>query len=453
VDAPAPCGAHTLCGFCCFDLHAPCPCSEQADRARQSEARECHYPTARGHQHHDHAQYSDQRVIRRSQGASPPEAIGWLVNAVKVSYVPSLSRPHRAPLARESIRCFAAILTSLTACEPQDMPQKWFKLDDAHGGSGVSRDSYDGPGRSLFSTWAGVGDASSSARSSSAWKFPVQDEARKSLSPPAYSPMSDDRVASEADTVSETRTHSLGASAPPESPSMYFQSKAPLPPARGQSTDREKPSTPPLKWTSPPVVPSLYATNNWTTSTLSVWQDTSYSASNWTPPATDTNSKEAACASCGSRDSFAKGGCQICGHVNPAMSGRTPSANAYSYSYAGRTCSTYSTNSSASYSAKLSNCPECKACDSMNQGCCEMCGYSRPALSRLPVLATPISSTTRISGRQGARGAHMQTPAHACCARGNATKIARTVEPHILTSKHLAGQEQASVGAVRASQE
>lgn len=338
-------------------------------------------------------------MSRRSQGASPPEAIGWLVNAVKVSYVPSVSCPHRAPLARgKSIRCFAATLTSLTASEPQDMPQKWFKkLDDG------GMDSYDGPGRSLFSTWAGVGDASSSARSSSAWKFPVPEEARKSLSPPAYSPLSDDRVASEADTVSETRTYSLGASVPPESPSMYFQSKAPLPPARGDSTDREKPCTPPLKWSSPSVVPSLSATNNRTTSTPSVWQDTSYSASNWTPPATDTSSKEAACTSCGSRDSFAHGGCQICGHFNSAISGRTPSANAYSYSYAGRTCSTYSTNSSASYSAKSSNCPECKACDSMNQGCCEMCGYSRPTLSRLPVLATPIAATTRISGRQGAR--------------------------------------------------
>jgi len=402
VDPPAPCGAHTLCGFCCFDLHAPCPCSEQADRARQSTAREYHYPTARGHQHHDHAQYGDQRMSRRRQGASPPEAIGWLVNAVKVSSVPSLSRPHRAPLVRERIRCLAVILTSLPASEPQDMPQKWFKLDDAHERSGVSRDIYDGPGRSLFSSWAGVGDASSSARSSSAWTFPVPKEARKSLSPPAYSPVSNDRVASEADTVSETRTNSVGASAPPESPSMYFQIQTPLPPARGQSKDRENPSTTPLR-TSPSVVPSLYATNNWTTSTPSVWQDTSHSASNRTLPATDTSSKQAACASCGSRDSFALGGCQICGHVNPAISGRTPSANAYSYSYAGRTGSTYSTNSSASYSAKLSNCPECKACDSMNQGCCEMCGYSRPTLSRPPVLATPIAATNRVMGRPGAR--------------------------------------------------
>ena len=223
-------------------------------------------------------------------------------------------------------------------------------------------------------------------------------EERKSLSPPAHSPaqMSEDRVASVADTVSEP------ASVATTSPGMYFQRPAPLPPARSTSTEK----------LSPPVVSSLYATNYSTTSAPSVWQDaspSSYSAANRTPHA---GAQKAGCSSCGSHDGFAGGSCQICGHMDPGMSGRLPSVHAYSYSYSGRAASSYSSYSSTtSYSnSKSAICPECKASDSINHGCCEVCGYSRPAPSRHTVLSPtpcPDASTAHVQNACACRSARV----------------------------------------------
>lgn len=80
----------------CSDQLAPCLCREQVNGAQQSSARDYYHPTARGHHDRDHAQYRDQQ-LRRHKSASPPEAIGWIVNAVKVISAPSLPCPCRAP--------------------------------------------------------------------------------------------------------------------------------------------------------------------------------------------------------------------------------------------------------------------------------------------------------------------------------------------------------------------
>jgi len=248
----------------------------------------------------------------------------------------------------------------------------------------------------------------------------MPEEAKRSLSPLANSPMSEDRVASIADTVSEP---TVGASVPPTSPGMYFQRPTPLPPARSTSAEKHSPTT---------VVSSLYATNCSTTSTPSMRQDKSppsYPALNRTPLAPRAGAQKAGCPSCGSHDSFAGGSCQICGHTDPAMSGRLPSVNAYSYSYSGRAASSYSAySSSTGYSnSHSSNCPECKASDSMNKGCCEVCGYSRPA-PRHPVLSPPPCPD--------ASTAHVETPARVrLCARcepgiGRCRARCRAEDPH-----------------------
>ena len=49
-----------------------------------------------------------------------------------------------------------------------------------------------------------------------------------------------------------------------------------------------------------------------------------------------------------------------------------------SYSGIGPTALSHDVPSYSSAGSKSSNCPECNACDSIHQGCCQVCGYERP---------------------------------------------------------------------------
>ena len=49
-----------------------------------------------------------------------------------------------------------------------------------------------------------------------------------------------------------------------------------------------------------------------------------------------------------------------------------------SYSDIGPTASSHGVPSCSSAGSKPSHCPACNACDSIYQGCCQVCGYERP---------------------------------------------------------------------------
>ena len=132
------------------------------------------------------------------------------------------------------------------------------------------------------------------------------------------------------------------------------------------------------------AIQSLYSTD-YTTTNVPRRQPSHEFSSMHSPLARDTPGQLSDCPGCGSQDSFARGHCQICGHVKETRpyTARTHSAHTYSYSsrgsYSGRASSSYSSagySTKYSQSSRKSTCPECSACDSINQGCCEVCGHT-----------------------------------------------------------------------------
>jgi hypothetical protein len=92
------------------------------------------------------------------------------------------------------------------------------------------------------------------------------------------------------------------------------------------------------------------------------------------PSYSSAGSKSSNCPACNACDSVYQGCCQVCGYERPRN--HTPSSN--SYSNIGPTASSHGVPSYSSAGSKSSNCPACNACDSVYQGCCQVCGYERP---------------------------------------------------------------------------
>lgn len=236
------------------------------------------------------------------------------------------------------------------------MPQKWLGWDEP-ATLGSSNDN-------LYHTWT-------KASSSTSWGFstPISSPVQR-LTPPSQ--ISPERTASEAETIStggSRRVSPTGPSIPLQSPEKYFQQTLmPKAPSRTRSS---------FDPVSPHVASSQYATSYTTASTPKNPQSGSPQTTNPGPPTKQTaRAAGVECEECKSKDSFVGGSCQICGHeslLHSLTARRAPSLHSYSYSYSGRSQSSYSSFRS---SIGGENCPDCKSHNSIHLGSCQVCGFS-----------------------------------------------------------------------------
>jgi len=269
---------------------------------------------------------------------------------------------------------------------------------------------------SLYSTWTG-GEIPSPK---SVWgTFPMSGQ--KSLSPPSHSPRqhSPGSTASEAGTErgssvwesqqrSPSLSPSIGPSDPTTSPGLYFEHRTPTPPSQHVELSRtQSPSE-----TMSSLSSTLYSTasapyrENMATiskfnlspipSTIDRGASQCFASSgpglHHRPSFSEISTGASNCDECGSKDSIAGGSCQICGHqrfVKSSTWRRTPSGYSYSSSYSNWSRTQVSQSTRRVGTDRNHNCPSCSASNSLNQGCCEVCGYESTPPQRLSSIKEP----------------------------------------------------------------
>jgi hypothetical protein len=122
-------------------------------------------------------------------------------------------------------------------------------------------------------------------------------------------------------------------------------------------------------------IPKRAKAYSWTYISSNSYSDIGPTAlSHGVPSYSSAGSKSSNCPECNACDSIHQGCCQVCGYERP----RNPIPSSNSYSDIGPTALSHGVPSYSSAGSKSSNCPACNACDSIHQGCCQVCGYERP---------------------------------------------------------------------------